>query len=258
VVVRAQTMVLLRHGQSAANAADSFSGWLDVPLTDRGRQEAARAGELLAEHGLLPDTVHTSVLIRSIETAQIVLTTLNRPWPPTHRSWRLNERHYGALQGRPRAAVRREVGDEIFARWRRSYAAAPPPLPAEDPSNPRTDPYYAAVSADQLPLTESLADVRARVLPYWHDVLIPELRAGRAPLVVAHGNTLRALRMHLDQLGAEQIRSVNVPTGVSLRYDLDERWRPVVPGGSYLDAAAAARRIAEELAQGAGGAINPA
>jgi 2,3-bisphosphoglycerate-dependent phosphoglycerate mutase len=245
-----RTLFLVRHGQSAANSADSFSGWLDVPLSDRGRREAARAGELLAREGVLPDTVHTSLLSRSIGTAEILLEQLERQWLPTRRSWRLNERHYGALQGRSRAAVRQEVGDELFLRWRRSYDAAPPPLPADDPSSARFDPRYRGLPADRLPVGEALSDVRARVLPYWQDVLTAELRAGVVPLVVAHGNSLRALRMHLDGLSPEEIRTVNIPTGVPLRYDLDADYRPLVRGGRYLDLRAAAEGAAEVAAQG--------
>jgi 2,3-bisphosphoglycerate-dependent phosphoglycerate mutase len=245
-----RTLLLLRHGQSEANSEDSFSGWLDVPLSDRGRREAARAGELLSEHGLLPDVVHTSVLSRAIDTADIALAVLRRPRVPTRRSWRLNERHYGALQGRSRAAVREEVGDELLARWRRSYDAAPPPLSADDPSAAWRDPRYAAQPAGVLPATEALCDVRARVVPYWRDVIVTDLRAGRLPLVVAHGNSLRALVMYLDGLTPEEIRSVNIPTGVPLRYDLDRALRPVLRGGTYLDPHAAAAGIAEVAAQG--------
>ena len=244
------TVVLLRHGQSAANAADSFSGWLDVPLSERGRREAARAGELLAEHGLLPQVVHTSALSRAIRTAEIALEVLGRPELPTRRSWRLNERHYGALQGRSRASVRAEVGDELFAHWRRSYDAAPPPLLPDDPTSPRHDPGYAGLPTADLPVGEALADVRARVVPYWQEAIVPDLRAGRLPLVVAHGNSLRALCMHLDDLGPEEIRTLHIPTGIPLRYDLDADLRPRVRGGTYLDPRAAAEGVAEVAAQG--------
>jgi len=247
-----RTLLLLRHGQSEANSADSYSGWLDVPLSARGRREAVRAGELLLEHGLLPDVVHTSLLSRAIDTADLTLAALRRPRVLTRRSWRLNERHYGTLQGRSRAAVRAEVGDELFDRWRRSYDAAPPPLPAEDPTAAWRDPRYASQPAAVLPATEALCDVRARVLPYWRDVIAADLRADRLPLVVAHGNSLRALIMHLDDLTPEEIRSVNVPTGVPLRYDLDARLRPRVRGGTYLDPQAAAAGAAEVAAQGRG------
>lgn len=248
---QAGTLILLRHGQSQANAADRFSGWLDVPLSDRGRREAVRAGELLAVHGLLPDVVHTSVLSRAIDTADIALAVLDRQWLPIRRSWRLNERHYGALQGRSRAAVRAEVGDVVFARWRRSYDHAPPPLAADDPSSSRHDRRYAGLPRGELPATESLADVRARLLPYWQDALAGDLRAGRTTLVVAHGNSLRALCMHLDGHTPDEIPALNIPTGVPLRYDLDADYRPLVRGGTYLDPESAAAGVAEVVAQGA-------
>lgn len=247
-----RTLLLLRHGQSRANADGTFSGWLDVPLTVRGHEEAARAAELLAAHELLPDTAHTSVLTRAIGTLDIVLAGLNRQWIPTRRSWRLNERHYGALQGRAKLAVRADVGEETFNQWRRSYDIAPPSLDAADPTAARHDPRYAALPADEMPASESLADVRRRVVPYWQDVLAAELHVGRMPLIVAHGNSLRALCMHLDRLNPEQVAALNIPTGVPLRYDLDRDGCPLVPGGVYLDPAAAATGAAEVAAQGGG------
>jgi 2,3-bisphosphoglycerate-dependent phosphoglycerate mutase len=246
----AGTLVLLRHGQSTANADDSFSGWLDVALSERGAREAARAGALLAEHGLLPDAVHTSVLARAIRTADIALATVGRPWLATRRSWRLNERHYGAWQGRARSDVREEVGDEAFALVRRSPEHAPPRLPVDDPSSARFDPRYGALPAGDLPTAESLADVRRRVVPYWQDVIAADLAAGRTCLVVAHGNSLRALCMHLDALGPDEVSGLNIPTGVPLRYDLDRGLRPLVRGGTYLDPASAAAGVAEVEAQG--------
>jgi 2,3-bisphosphoglycerate-dependent phosphoglycerate mutase len=246
----AHTLLLLRHGQSAANSEDSFSGWLDVPLSDRGRREAARAGELMAEQGLLPDVVHTSVLTRAIHTTVIALATIGHPWLPTMRSWRLNERHYGALQGRSRAAVRAEFGDESYSRWRRSYEHAPPPLPEGDPSSARHDRRYAGLPARELPTTEALSDVYRRVVPYWQDVIAADLHAGRVVLVVAHSNSLRALCMHLDALTAREVEALNIPTGVPLRYELDHEYRPLVRGGTYLDPTSAAAGIAEVLAQG--------
>jgi 2,3-bisphosphoglycerate-dependent phosphoglycerate mutase len=245
-----RTLFLLRHGQSEANSADSFSGWLDVPLSERGRREAQRAGHLLAEQCPSPDVVHSSVLTRAVDTAALVLRALGRPSLPVQRSWRLNERHYGAVQGRPRAEVRLAVGDEAYQRLRRAYDAAPPPLPADDPTHPRRDARYADVPDDQLPVSESLADVRARVLPYWEEAIVPGLTGGRVPLVVAHGNSLRALCMLLDDLTPEQVRTLHVPTGVPLRYDLGGDLRPLVPGGQYLDQDAAAAGIAEVAAQG--------
>lgn len=250
---RPRTLVLLRHGQSTANAEDSFSGWLDVALTARGETEAARAGELLASHGLQPDVAHTSVLSRAIGTLDIVLEVLDRRWIPTGRSWRLNERHYGALQGRPKADVRAEAGEELFTRLRRSYELAPPPLDAADPTSARHDPRYGALPAAELPAGEALADVRSRVVPYWQDILAADLHAGRVALVVAHGNSLRALCMHLDQLTPDEVSGLNIPTGIPLRYDLDRDDRPLVRGGTYLDPAAAAAGAAEVAAQGGSG-----
>ena len=246
----ARTLLLLRHGQSAANSEDSFSGWLDVPLSDRGRREAARAGELMMEQALLPDVVHTSVLTRAIRTADIALATIGHPWLPTRRSWRLNERHYGALQGRRRAAVRAEFGDERYSRWRRSYEHAPPPLPQNDPSSARHDRRYGGLPARELPTTEALSDVCRRVVPYWQDAIAADLHAGRVVLVVAHSNSLRALCMHLDALTPREVEALNIPTGVPLRYELDHEYRPLVRGGAYLDPTAAAAGIAEVLAQG--------
>ncbi len=246
-----RTLLLLRHGQSTANSEDIFSGWLDVPLSDRGRREAVRAGELLAAYGPLPDVVHTSLLSRAIDTANIALAVLDRQWLPTRRNWRLNERHYGALQGRSRSAVRAEVGDAVFALWRRSYDHAPPPLAADDPPSARHERRYAALPRRELPTTESLADVRARLLPYWQDAVVDDLYAGRTTLLVAHGTSLRALCMHLDGLTPKEISTVNIPTGVPLRYDLDRDYRPRVRGGVYLDPESAAAGAAEVAAQGA-------
>ncbi|GAB2965271.1 2,3-bisphosphoglycerate-dependent phosphoglycerate mutase [Amycolatopsis acidiphila] len=232
-----RTLVLLRHGQSTANADDTFAGWLDVPLTERGRWEARNAGKLLAGHGLLPDVVHTSLLHRAIDTAELVLSALGRENCPVRRSRRLNERHYGLLQGRSRKAVRAEFGDEAYRLWRRSYDVAPPPGEPATPGGPRT---------------EALSDVRARVAPYWAGRLAPDVRAGRVTLVVAHGNSLRALCMLLDGLGPDEVSRLNVPTGVPLRYDFDDELEPVPRGGTYLDPDLAAAGVAEVLAQGGG------
>ena len=245
-----RTLILLRHGQSTANAADEFSGWLDVPLTDRGAQEARTAAHLLTRHQLHPDVVHTSMLTRAIETAHLVLTELGRSWVPARRSWRLNERHYGALQGRGKAEVKAEVGVDTYTRWRRSFTGTPPPLSPVDPAAAALDPRYAHVPPNALPTTESLADVVNRLLPYWYDAIAADLQAGRIPLVVAHGNSLRALVMHLDQLTPADVEALNLPTGIPLRYDLDSSWRPRSPGGAYLDPDAAAAGIAEVAAQG--------
>ena len=243
-------LVLLRHGQSTANAADDFSGWQDVALTDQGRGEAENAAALLVEHDLLPDVAHTSVLARAISTGDIISDSTGRPWLPLRRSWRLNERHYGALQGRSKSAVRREVGDTTFARWRRSYGERPPALAESDPGSAIHDQRYADLPPDALPNGESLADVVTRLLPYWQDVIAADLRLGRTTLVVAHGNSLRALVMHLDALTEEEVAGLNIPTGVPVRYDLDARLRPTVSGGRYLDPDAAASGAAMVAAQG--------
>jgi 2,3-bisphosphoglycerate-dependent phosphoglycerate mutase len=243
------TLLLLRHGESTWNARNLFTGWVDVPLSATGEAEARRGGELLTEAGRLPDVVHTSVLRRAIRTAEITLQTCERSWVPVRRSWRLNERHYGALQGKDKAAVRAEFGDEQFMLWRRSYDVPPPPLAADDTAG-WADERYAALPPDALPRTECLADVVARLLPYWYDVLVPDLRSGRNVLVVAHGNSLRALIKHLDGISEESITGLNVPTGIPLRYDLDEAMRPTRPGGRYLDPDAAAVASEQVAAQG--------
>lgn len=243
-------MVLLRHGQSTTNAAGVFTGWTDVPLTRQGEREAERAGHLLRDAGLKPDMVHTSVLRRSIRTAEIMLDVLGRSWLPARRTWRLNERHYGALTGRRKADVRAEVGEQQFTLWRRSFAQPPPPLDPDAAAQFREDPRYAELPSGTVPDTESLADVLARLLPYWVDVLAEDLRAGRVPLVVAHGNSLRALVMHLDRLSERQVSELNIPTGIPLCYELDTGLRPRTPGGRYLDTDAAANAAAEVADEG--------
>jgi 2,3-bisphosphoglycerate-dependent phosphoglycerate mutase len=244
------TLVLLRHGQSEWNAANLFTGWVDVGLTDAGRDEAARGGELLREHGLLPDVVHTSVLRRAIGTADVALDSCDRHWVPVRRSWRLNERHYGALQGKDKAQVREEYGDEQFMVWRRSYDTPPPPIEDDDEFAQTGDARYAELAPEIVPRTECLRDVVARMLPYWYDAVVPDLRAGRTVLVVAHGNSLRALVKHLDGIGEQEIVGLNIPTGIPLRYDLDPSLRPVRSGGDYLDPAAAAAAIEAVKNQG--------
>jgi 2,3-bisphosphoglycerate-dependent phosphoglycerate mutase len=246
------TLVLLRHGHSAGNDAGVFTGWLDVSLTARGRTEATRAGELLVEHGCTPVVIHTSVLVRAVDTAEIaagVIAAAGLPRPGIRQDWRFNERHYGALQGRGRAEVLARYGAERFARWRRGYAEAPPPLPAGHPEHPVHDPRYAGVVAGTLPATESLADVRARLELCW-PMLAADLRAGGSVLVVGHSNSLRALCMLLDDLGEAEVEALNVPTGIPLRYDLGTDLRPIRRGGVYLDAEAARAGIAEVVEQG--------
>jgi 2,3-bisphosphoglycerate-dependent phosphoglycerate mutase len=216
------TLVLLRHGESEWNAKNLFTGWVDVGLTERGEAEARRGGELLREAGLLPDVAHTSVQRRAIRTAEIALDVADRLWLPVRRSWRLNERHYGALQGKDKKQTLAEFGEEQFMLWRRSYDVPPPPLAPGDPQHPRHDPRYADLAPDLLPGSECLRDVLMRMLPYWYDVLVPDLRAGKLVLVAAHGNSLRALVKHLDGIGDDDIAGLNIPTGIPLRYDLDD------------------------------------
>src|SRR5215470_14790864 len=191
------TLVLLRHGESEWNSKNQFTGWVDVDLTPRGEDEARRGGELLVERGLLPDVVHTSVLRRAIRTADLALDAAERHWIPVRRSWRLNERHYGALQGKNKAQIREQFGDKQFMAWRRSYDVPPPPIADDDPLSQAADPRYALLPDDLMPRTECLRDVVWRMLPYWYATIVPDLAAGRCVLVVAHGNSLRALVKHL-------------------------------------------------------------
>jgi 2,3-bisphosphoglycerate-dependent phosphoglycerate mutase len=244
------TLVLLRHGESEWNKANLFTGWVDVPLSDTGRAEAARGGELLAEHGLLPDVLHTSVLRRAITTAELALAAADRQWIPVRRSWRLNERHYGALQGKDKAATLAEYGEEQFMVWRRSYDTPPPPIEPGSEFAQDDDPRYAALPPEVRPATECLADVVVRMLPYWYDAIVPDLRTGATVLVAAHGNSLRALVKHLDGMADDEVVGLNIPTGVPLRYDLDDDLRPVKPGGEYLDPDAAAEAIEAVKNQG--------
>lgn len=246
----ARVLLLLRHGESTANADDMFGGWLDYPLTNRGRDQAAAAGRLIRDTGLRPTAVHTSVLTRAVDSATIALGELDTGVPQLHRSWRLNERHYGALQGRQRSAVRKEFGADLFNDWRRSYHLTPPAIDPGDPTHPRHDARYAELPPNELPAAESLAAVRRRLVPYWQDAIAADLIAGHVTLVVAHGNSLRALCTHLDGLTPERVRSLHIPTGLPLRYDLDHELTPMVPGGVYLDPARAAAGIAEVIAQG--------
>jgi 2,3-bisphosphoglycerate-dependent phosphoglycerate mutase len=244
------TLVLLRHGESEWNAKNLFTGWVDVGLTDKGAAEATRGGELLRQTGLLPDVVHTSVQRRAIRTAELALDAADRSWLPVRRSWRLNERHYGALQGLDKAATREKYGDDQFMRWRRSYDEPPPPLPDDAEWSQVGDPRYANL-LDIVPRTECLADVVHRMLPYWYDALVPDLQLGLTVLVAAHGNSLRALVKHLDGLGDQEVVGLNIPTGIPLRYDLDpETLRPVRKGGEYLDPQAAAAAIEAVRNQG--------
>lgn len=241
------TLVLLRHGQSDWNAKNLFTGWVDVPLSSRGEAEARRGGELLAEAGVAPDVVHTSLLRRAISTANIALDAADRHWIPVRRDWRLNERHYGALQGKDKKQTLEQYGEEQFMLWRRSYDTPPPPIEKGSEFSQDADPRYAGVDA---PLTECLADVVDRFLPYWTEAVVPDLRDGKVVLLAAHGNSLRALVKYLDGISDADIAGLNIPTGIPLVYDLDDDLVPTNPGGRYLDPAAAQEAIAGVANQG--------
>ncbi|MEP6853661.1 MAG: phosphoglyceromutase [bacterium] len=242
-------LILLRHGESDWNRKNLFTGWVDVDLTATGEDEARRGGDLLVEHDLLPDVVHTSVLRRAIRTAEISLDVAERHWIPVRRSWRLNERHYGALQGKDKVQVREEFGEEQFMVWRRSYDTPPPPLAADDEFSQVGDPRYRSL-LDSVPRTECLKDVLGRFLPYWYDAIVPDLQLGRTVLVAAHGNSLRGLVKHLDGLSDEAVVSLNIPTGIPLHYRLDPATLTPSEPASYLDPAAAAASIEAVANQG--------
>ena len=242
------TLILLRHGESEWNAKNLFTGWVDVDLTDKGRSEAVRGGKLMAEQGVLPDVLYTSLLRRAITTANLALDAADRHWIPVHRDWRLNERHYGALQGLDKAATKEKYGEEQFMAWRRSYDTPPPPIEAGSTYSQDTDPRYADIGGG--PLTECLADVVARFVPYFEQTIAPDLKAGKTVLVAAHGNSLRALVKYLDGMSDDDVVGLNIPTGIPLRYDLDSNLRPKVAGGTYLDPEAAAAGAAAVANQG--------
>ena len=244
----AYNLILLRHGQSLWNQENLFTGWVDVRLSEQGAGEAKRAGELLAESGLLPDILHTSLLTRAIQTANIALEEADRLWIDVKRSWRLNERHYGALQGLDKAETLAKFGPEQFQLWRRSFDVPPPVLADDSPWSQAHDPRYAALGAD-LPRTECLSDVVDRMLPYWESDITPDLRAGKTVLVTAHGNSLRALVKHLDGISDADIAELNIPTGIPLVYRLGADMMPLGPG-RYLDPEAAAAGAAAVAAQG--------
>ena len=245
------TLVLLRHGESEWNAKNLFTGWVDVGLSDKGRDEAARGGRLLRESGVLPDVVHTSLLTRAIATANIALGEADRSWIPVVRNWRLNERHYGDLQGKNKKETLEKYGEEQFMLWRRSYDTPPPPIDPDSEFAQTYDPRYAALPPEARPRTECLKDVVARLIPYWQDVIVAEgLRQGQTVLVAAHGNSLRALVKHLDGISDTDIAALNIPTGIPLVYRLDDTLRPIVPGGEYLDPEAAAAAAAAVANQG--------
>jgi 2,3-bisphosphoglycerate-dependent phosphoglycerate mutase len=245
-----RTLILLRHGESEWNAEGLFTGWVDVPLSTKGEEEAAYGGRLLAEEGIRPDVVHTSLLRRAIQTANRALDEADLLWLPVRRSWRLNERHYGALQGKNKAQTREEFGEEQFMLWRRSYDVPPPPIADDDPLSQVNDPRYATLPRELIPRSECLKDVVGRMLPYWYDGIVPDLAADRVVLVAAHGNSLRALVKHLDGVSDDAIAELNLPTGIPLVYELDADFGVITPGGRYLDPEAAAKSALAVAQQG--------
>jgi 2,3-bisphosphoglycerate-dependent phosphoglycerate mutase len=242
-------LILLRHGESDWNARNLFTGWVDVPLSGKGRDEAARGGELLAAHNLLPDILHTSLLRRAISTAQIALDVCDRHWIPVRRSWRLNERHYGALQGKDKKETLAAYGEEQFMLWRRSFDMPPPPIDDDNEFSQAHDPRYADLGK-LMPKTECLKDVVTRMMPYWESSIIPDLLSGQRVLVTAHGNSLRALIKYLDGISDDSIAGLNIPTGIPLLYTLDKDLKPVKHGGEYLDPVAAKSAIEAVANQG--------
>jgi 2,3-bisphosphoglycerate-dependent phosphoglycerate mutase len=240
------TLVLLRHGESTWNLENRFTGWTDVDLSAKGLEEAGAAAQLLKQGGYAFDVAHTSLLRRAIRTLWITLEGMDRMWIPVRKSWRLNERHYGALQGLNKAETAKKFGDEQVKIWRRSYATPPPALTPDDERHPGRDPRYASLPKDLLPLTESLESTVHRFLPYWHDQIVPDVLAGRRVLIAAHGNSLRALVKHLDGVSQDQIVSLNIPTGIPLVYELDKDLKPL--GSRYLGDPEAAKKAAEAVA----------
>ena len=246
------TLVLLRHGESDWNAKNLFTGWVDVALSEKGIEEAKRGGVLLAESQIAPDVVHTSLLRRAITTANLALDAADRHWIPVKRSWRLNERHYGALQGKDKKQTLEQYGEEQFMLWRRSYDVPPPPIEAGSEFSQDADPRYAGTD---VPGTECLKDVVERMLPYWYDAIVPDLRAGQTVCVAAHGNSLRAMVKHLDDMSEDSIVGLNIPTGIPLVYELDEGFHPVgdiALEDRYLGGAKAAKAAADAVAKQAG------
>jgi 2,3-bisphosphoglycerate-dependent phosphoglycerate mutase len=244
------TLVLLRHGESVWNAEGLFTGWVDVDLSEKGEEEAVHGGDLLLDADLRLDVVHTSVLKRAIRTANIALDAAEQLWIPVKRSWRLNERHYGALQGKNKAQTREEFGEEQFMTWRRSYDTPPPPIADDDPLSQVNDPRYMMMPSELVPRTECLADVVDRMLPYWYDAIVPDLAAGNTVLLAAHGNSIRALVKHLDGISDADIAGLNIPTGIPLVYELGDDFEPLKKGGEYLDPEAAKASIEAVANQG--------
>lgn len=242
------TLVTLRHGESEWNKLNLFTGWHDVTMTDKGLSEAREAGRTMADAGLHFDVAHTSLLTRAVVTCHLALDAMGMVWLPVQRSWRLNERHYGALQGLDKKATTERHGAEQTNLWRRSYDVPPPPVDDDSPEHPRSDPRYAQLAPDVLPASECLKDVVARVLPYWYDQIVPQLRAGLDVLVTAHGNSLRAMMMHLEGISAADIAEINIPTGVPRRYEFNSDL--TVQSAGYLgDADAIAAAAAAVRAQ---------
>jgi 2,3-bisphosphoglycerate-dependent phosphoglycerate mutase len=242
-------LILLRHGESEWNAKNLFTGWVDVELSAKGLVEAARGGQLLKEANLLPDVLHTSLLKRAINTADIALTNCGRTGIPTKRSWRLNERHYGALQGKDKAATLKEYGEEQFQLWRRSFDVPPPEIADDDQYSQKNEAKYANLG-EQLPKTECLKDVVARVVPYLTGEVMDDLKSGKTVLITAHGNSIRAIVKFLDAISDAEIAGVNIPTGIPLLYELNEKFEPITKGGRYLDPEAAKASIAAVANQG--------
>jgi 2,3-bisphosphoglycerate-dependent phosphoglycerate mutase len=240
-------LVLLRHGESTWNLENRFTGWTDVDLTPKGVEEAREAARLLNEGGYTFDVAYTSLLKRAIRTLWIVQDGMDLMWLPVHRSWRLNERHYGALQGLNKAETAAQYGDEQVLLWRRSYGDPPPPLTSDDPRYPGNDRRYADLTPEELPLAESLKDTVARFLPYWHETIVPDLKAGKRVLITAHGNSLRALVKHLDGISEKEIVGLNIPTGIPLVYELDGDLKPI--RSYYLGDPEAAKKAAEAVAK---------
>jgi 2,3-bisphosphoglycerate-dependent phosphoglycerate mutase len=248
-MARMPTLILLRHGESEWNKQNLFTGWVDVDLTELGEQQARDGGALLREADLQPTVVHTSLLTRAIRTSNLTLEECGRNWLPVKRHWRLNERHYGDLQGKDKSAVREKYGEEQFMLWRRSYDVPPPPIEPGSEWDVGSDERYSSLTSDLVPRAECLKDVVHRMLPYWYDAIVPDLQAGQTVLVAAHGNSLRALVAHLDGLSEDEVVGLNIPTGQPLQYDLDADMHPREPGGRYLDpdaAATAAAKVAEQ------------
>lgn len=243
-------LILLRHGESQWNALNLFTGWVDVDLSEKGVLEAKRGGELLKEKNLIPNSLHTSVLNRAIKTSELALESAGIKEIPTKRSWRLNERHYGALQGLNKKDTLEKYGEEQFMLWRRSYDVPPPPIDPNDKYAQNNDPKYKDMQKSDIPLTECLKDVVKRVIPYWKESIVPELESGKTVLVVAHGNSLRALIKYLENISDENIARLNLPTGIPLLYRLDENFKPIVFGGEYLDPQAAKEAIDAVANQG--------